>query len=968
MFNRNQQRAVEYNQGPLLIIAGPGTGKTTVIIKKINFLIKNNLAKPEEILALTFTEKAALEMEEKVDQELPYGYFQMVIDTFHGFADQVLRNEIIHLGLSNNYQLMSEAEALIFFKKNLSLFELSLYQPIGNPTKYVKELLDHFSRLRDENISPVDYLNWVKKNKRLTREEKRRYQELAQAYDKFQHLKLEKNLFDFADLIFYLIKLFRERPSILNQYQQKFKYILIDEFQDTNVAQYELIKLLKPPGRNSLLCVVGDDSQAIYKFRGASVSNILSFMNDYPEAEKINLIKNYRSNQTILDKSYRLIRVNDPDTLEAKLGISKKLIAINKKTPEEPVDFFLATTEEEEAEFVVEKILSLRKKNGYQYRDFAILCRANNHANTFTKALEIKGIPYQFLGPSFLFKQPEIKDLIAYLKFLADVFDSISLFRVLSMKIFDIDPIDLKLLIDFANKINRSLFETMEIYLGSFDRKYFKEDSEKYYQFLPLIRRQTKESLIKIFDLLKRGLTLLKNHSVVEILYDFLEKSGYLRLLSQYKTEIEEKIALNISKFFRRLKSFELANPAYSIAEVVEFLELSMEIGDSPLAEITDLSSVDAVNILTVHSAKGLEFPVVFVVNLTYGRFPSKNRKELIPIPEELIKEILPQGNPHLQEERRLFYVAMTRAKNHLYLSASKFYGEGKRQQKVSPFVIEIFDQDYLENKYFAKKRQSFSHLISDQKIDSKVFPQREANEVFSHTQLEIYERCPLQYKYTYVLQLPTPKSASLNFGEIIHKTLFDFYSLFKKERNVGEKEMLALYQKNWQPVGFLSKKHESDYFKRGKQMLIDYLKKHHHKDINISYLEMNFKIKFESQFIVRGKIDRVDIFDQKKIEVIDYKTGKKPEDDKLEKDFQLAIYGLALKELLKKDYSQILLSYLFLETQEKVSLSINSSELELLKKNVVEKIRKIITRDFTPKPGFHCDFCPFRIICEAWS
>lgn len=153
MFNRNQQRAVEYNQGPLLIIAGPGTGKTTVIIKKINFLIKNNLAKPEEILALTFTEKAALEMEEKVDQELPYGYFQMVIDTFHGFADQVLRNEIIHLGLSNNYQLMSEAEALIFFKKNLSLFELSLYQPIGNPTKYVKELLDHFSRLRDENIS-----------------------------------------------------------------------------------------------------------------------------------------------------------------------------------------------------------------------------------------------------------------------------------------------------------------------------------------------------------------------------------------------------------------------------------------------------------------------------------------------------------------------------------------------------------------------------------------------------------------------------------------------------------------------------------------------------------------------------------------------------------------------------------------------------------------------------------------------
>lgn len=260
------------------------------------------------------------------------------------------------------------------------------------------------------------------------------------------------------------------------------------------MAQYELIKLLKPPGRNSLLCVVGDDSQAIYKFRGASVSNILSFMNDYPEAEKINLIKNYRSNQTILDKSYRLIRVNDPDTLEAKLGISKKLIAINKKTPEEPVDFFLATTEEEEAEFVVEKILSLRKKNGYQYRDFAILCRANNHANTFTKALEIKGIPYQFLGPSFLFKQPEIKDLIAYLKFLADVFDSISLFRVLSMKIFDIDPIDLKLLIDFANKINRSLLRRWKFILGPLIENISKKTQRSTTSFFPLSEGKPKKA------------------------------------------------------------------------------------------------------------------------------------------------------------------------------------------------------------------------------------------------------------------------------------------------------------------------------------------------------------------------------------------------------------------------------------------------------------------------------------------
>lgn len=339
MLNNQQKQAVEYHQGPLLIIAGAGTGKTTVIINKIEDIIKNNLAKPEEILALTFTEKAAYEMEERLDKKLPYGYFQMTIDTFHGFADQILKQEIINIGLSNNYKLLTETEAIIFFKKNLFQFDLNFYQPVSNPEKFIENLINHFSRLKDENISPNEYLNWVKNNKELTPEEKEKYLELAFAYEKYQKLKIKNELFDFSDLIFYLIQLLKNRPMILKEYQKRFKFILVDEFQDTNIAQYELIKLLAPPKINPKLTVVGDDSQAIYKFRGASVSNILTFMKDYPQAKQITLLKNYRSNQEILDKSYQLIKANDPDTLEAKLGISKKLIAVEKSIPDQPIDF-----------------------------------------------------------------------------------------------------------------------------------------------------------------------------------------------------------------------------------------------------------------------------------------------------------------------------------------------------------------------------------------------------------------------------------------------------------------------------------------------------------------------------------------------------------------------------------------------------------------------------------------------------
>ncbi|MBI1863431.1 UvrD-helicase domain-containing protein [Candidatus Microgenomates bacterium] len=333
--NPQQLEAVKYNDGPLLIIAGAGTGKTTTLVEKVHHLINQNLAKPEEILALTFTEKAAQEMETRVDERLPYGYTQTWISTFHSFADTILRTDISHIGLSPGYRLMTEAETISFLRERLFMFDLKYFRPLGNPNKFLSSLLQHISRLRDEDVTPEDYQKWVDQAGAddVEPEELQKRRELAHVYKVYQEIKVKEAVFDYGDLIHYLLVLFRKRPNILNQYRKQFKYILVDEFQDTNIAQYAMVKLLAPPESNPKLTVVGDDSQAIYKFRGASVSNILTFMKDFPTAKNVSLLTNYRSDQAILDHAYRLIKFNDPDTLEAQLGISKKLVASRNMEP-----------------------------------------------------------------------------------------------------------------------------------------------------------------------------------------------------------------------------------------------------------------------------------------------------------------------------------------------------------------------------------------------------------------------------------------------------------------------------------------------------------------------------------------------------------------------------------------------------------------------------------------------------------
>lgn len=974
--NKQQKEAVEYNKGPLLIIAGAGTGKTWVITEKIKYLIFKKIAQPEEILALTFTEKAAQEMEERVDKALPYGIFQTTITTFHSFADQVIKEEGSAIGLSPDFKLMSPAENIIFLKNNLFLFNLKYFRPLTNPEKFLENLLNHFSRLQDENISPEEYLNWAKKNyhqaKKNQSQEKiidaEKYLELAQAFKTYQELKLKEQLMDFGDLIYYLILLFKKRPNILESYQKRFLFVLIDEFQDTNIAQYELIKLLCPANKNPKLTVVGDDSQSIYKFRGASVSNILNFIKDYPQAKMITLKLNYRSNQTILDCAYQLIKYNNPDTLESKLGISKKLIA-QKENDNQAIKLIVANSAQEEADFIAKEILKLKKK--YPFNQMAILARANNHLEIFLKTLSYYGIPYQFLGPGFLYKQPEIKDLIAYLKFLTNLQDSVSFYRVLSMEIFNLDPQDLNLILAMSKNTNLSLFETIEVYLSFFYQEISREEFLIYKKFLPLIKKETREKLFKIYKMIKNHLKRIKKDSAGQILYYFLEDAGYLAKLANFKTEKEEKIALNISKFFHKLKNYEISHEDSSIFAIVEYLDISLKLGESPLAVIDDLNLVNAVNILTVHSAKGLEFPVVFLVNLTRGRFPSYQKNEPLPIPNQLIKEILPEGNYHLQEERRLFYVAMTRAMNLLYLTYSRFYGEGKREQKISPFIIEALGEDKIKKKLISLSQSKKENIFPfPKKPQEKIDKEKKYLSQFSYTQLETFKLCPLQYKYYYILKIPTPPQANVSFGESIHKTLYIFYQKFMKNKKLDKETLLKILEEQWLPFGFNSKAHQLKMKNEAKLILSNFFDKFHNPKKEILFLEKKFKIKINPQINIIGKIDRIDKIENNKIEIIDYKTGKIPSEKEIENDLQLPIYALAIKKniLPQIRLNQIILTFYYLSENKKITKIIKQKQLNQVKNKIKTIIEEIYQSDFPPRVGPWCDFCPFNIICPAWQ
>jgi DNA helicase-2/ATP-dependent DNA helicase PcrA len=966
--NEEQKEAVTYNKGPLLIVAGAGTGKTTVITQRIAYLIEKGLSKPEEILAVTFTEKAAGEMEERVDNLLPYGYVDLWVSTFHSFCERILRDHSLDIGLPADFKILDATSAWLLIRQNLDKFNLNYYKPLGNPTKFIQALVSHFSHCKDQEIYPEDYLEYADKLK--TRDdapesqEVERIKEVAESFHVYQRLLLEKSYLDFGDLINYCLKLFKKRPLVLEKYRKKFKYILVDEFQDTNWSQYELIKILAAPKNNLTVCA--DDDQAIYRWRGASFSNILQFKRDFPKAKQISLVKNYRSAQDILDLSYKFIKANDPDRLEYVNKINKKLIANNKDKA--LVEHISAKDLDGEVKKTVEKILDiLEKDKEASYNDIAILVRANNAANSFVRGLERAGLPYQFLASRGLYSKPIILDIISYFKLLDNYHESPAVYRILNLPFLGIPYENIVNITQYGHKKAKSLYESMEE--------------------IPLISglsEKTREKINFILGLVKKHTSLSREKTVSEILLAFIRDSGYLK----YLTDNDDKEQFDIlNQFHKRIKIFEESSMEPNLKNFMEEINFEIESGEEGRIEFDPEQGPDMIKIMTIHGAKGLEFKYVFLVNMVDKRFPTVERNDLIELPEALIKDIKPTGDVHLQEERRICYVAMTRAKKGLYFTSAEDYGLA-RKKKLSRFLIEMGYKDKPTGKD-SKKKNDFVEMSSNgaprsiRKKQGKYLPDH-----FSFSQLAAFKKCPLQYKLNFILKVPIKGKAVFSFGKTMHGTFYDFLKavnennessqtdlfgfkgkkVLKNRGNFGSLEdLLSIYEKNWIEDWYENKKQKEEYYNLGKKIAKDFYKEFQKnppkvlKIENSLALELPFNLKIEGNTLY-GVIDRVD---QKKegVVIIDYKTGKSKDKLTPEDKEQLLIYQIAAEEIFKLKPNELI--YEYLNDGTKASFLGSDKEKEGLKEKIGLQIAKIKESDFEPTPGWQCGFCDFKDICN---
>jgi len=971
--NDFQKQAVTYGNGPLLIVAGAGTGKTTVITRRAAWLIEQKLAKPDEILILTFTDKAAGELEERIDKLLPYGFVDLWVNTFHAFGEKILKQHYLDIGLPGDFKLLTQTDAWLLVRENLDKFNLDYYKPLGNPTKFIHALIKHFSRAKDELITSKDYLDYAEaqllnkdispeKNLDILDEEVKRLTEIAGAYQTYNQILLDNNALDFGDLINYTLKLFKTRPKILDLFRKQFKYILVDEFQDTNLAQYELIKLLATPENN--LTVVGDDDQSIYKFRGASISNILHFKNDYPEAALLALTENYRSKQEILDKSYSSIINNNPDRLEARLNIDKKLKALKDGGIVEEIH---ALNGEDEAKKVIKKIIELynesKTNNNESWSDFAILIRSHSEAEDFIGALENQGLPYQFMASTGLYRQEIILDILAYLKLLDNYHENNAVYRVLNMSLWGLNNNTIIKVIHEAKKKSLSIYEVLKTAAA-------------------LGLDENEITIINaILDLITKHSKLASTETVDRIIFAFLEDSGYLKKLSSQNSEGDAETIRQIShlkEFFSTVTKFEQSHDEKLIKHYLAYLNYILESGEEGSLKQISEDSTEAIKIMTVHAAKGLEFKYVFVVNMVELKFPTQKRGESIELPKELIKEILSEGDIHLQEERRLFYVAMTRAKEGLFLSYADFYGNGVRKRKPSRFLQEINLGKIIET-----TKSETIEFYKPSQINKVNQLEPTSPKEFSFTQLKTFETCPYQYRFAHVLQIPTKGNATFSFGKTMHLTLQKFYeeviklnsvsqgelfegSVIQKKNLPSLKELLEIYDNCWINEWYENKKQKEEYYEKGKKMLTSFYSTA--QGVVPKYLEIGFHLKI-GDYTLRGQIDRIDSNNDGTVELIDYKTGKPKSDEdlSLENKEQLLIYQLAAVESLKE--IPTILSFYYLDNNKKISFIGTPAELQKVKDKIVKNIENIKKADFSAKPSeFNCRNCDFKDICEYAS
>ncbi|MFZ5639289.1 MAG: DNA helicase PcrA [Bacillota bacterium] len=625
--NPPQREAVTHTEGPLLILAGAGSGKTRVLTYRIAYLLHEGGVSPHNILAITFTNKAAKEMKERLADLIGIQSEYLWVCTFHAACVRILRREIGVLGYDRNFVIYDSADQQTLLKQCLK--ELNIDDKRFPP----RAMAAGISGAKNKLWGPAEY-------------EKRAFdyyeQTVARVYELYQKKLRANNALDFDDLLTLTVRILEENPEVLRFYQDRFRYILVDEYQDTNHAQYRLINMLAQKHRN--LCVVGDADQSIYGWRGADIQNILDFERDYPDTEVIKLEQNYRSTKVILEAAYKVIK-NNQERKETRLWTENAEGA--------PIELFRAQDERQEAYFVADRIYRMHQEENKPYSEFAVLYRTNAQSRMVEEVLLKHNIPYTIVGGLKFYERKEIKDIIAYLRVILNPADTISLHRIVNVPRRGIGDTSVGKMTEYARGNGLTLFQAM----GQVTE-------------VPGLTGRVTKPVLELIKLINGWREKLADFTVTALVEEILDKTGYMRELQAENTVEAETRIENIKEFLSVTKDFDKHSEEKSLEEFLAGISLVSDID-------TYEDKSDAVVLMTMHSAKGLEFPVVFVVGMEEGIFP--HSRSLLESAE-------------MEEERRLFYVAITRAMEKLYLTCAwerNLYGN-RMYNPRSRFIEEI--------------------------------------------------------------------------------------------------------------------------------------------------------------------------------------------------------------------------------------------------------------------------------------
>jgi DNA helicase II / ATP-dependent DNA helicase PcrA len=967
--NAEQAAVVEHGAGPLLVVAGAGTGKTRVITRRICHLLE---AEPalcgENILGLTFTDKAADEMKSRVMKFAGARADGVWLSTFHKFClEKILREA------SPGLQSIEPVEHWILLRKNIRELALKHYTRLAEPGEFLSAFEKFFSRCQDELVTPEDYQRYADGLRRAFETQKgaldeearaaeeenlARHEEVSRAYRISEQLQRERNLITFGGQLLRSVELLRADENRLAQLREQYRYILVDEFQDTNIAQLELLWLLVGERRNIL--AVGDDSQAIYRFRGASFGSFTIFLQRFCDTVKEaaadglplkSLTRNYRSTKRILDVASEVIQHNERPAFLPH----KALVTDNPAGERIRIAEFASP--EEEAYWVAGEIERLHKA-GRPWRSCAALYRKHANRTAIVEVLRRRNIPFVIRGLSVL-SSTLVRDLVAYLRLIAVPSDKVACARVVAAPYWRFEPRDLVRLAERAKK-NKSLMDALE-------------SPQQEFPF------SSQAKVAELLAFLKR-LRQLASRAPANVVFDALVAELQL---SPLPSDADRS---HLERFAKFLADWDAKSEEKSLAAFIEYFDFFLQ-ANGDIAQ-TEESADDAVQLMTVHTAKGMEFDHVFVLAVSEGDFPARPQAPVLEFPAALMKEEQPKGEFRIQEERRLFYVALTRARRLLTISTVI-----NKRKKPSPFLDDILADPRLKKAHAEQLApkvrlpkeeetvgslpahpllpQLFPAIPPDSRAYSRIalwaksyHPPCGEPLQLSASAIETYRTCPLKYLLQQVWGIRGGPQAAMTFGTVMHLTIREFVREIRKQRKVPFEEVAGIFDREWHAAGFQDDYQEEEYRRAGLEQLQAFCTSYASAPADVLHQEKAFELPLDPNVVVFGRMDQINRLGPKEIEIVDYKTGNPKREKQAKDSLQLSLYALAAQEVFELDAERLV--FYNLTTNEAVATTRDAKALNKAKAIVAEVADEIRAGEFPARAGFSCRYCDYQPICPA--